>query len=54
MEYSSVRTQGEEFRVFNAEEALKKALDNLKLSIDECEAEITHDNLPEFMLTKIK
>jgi light-regulated signal transduction histidine kinase (bacteriophytochrome) len=46
LEYSSVGTQVEEFNDFNAEESLKKALDNLKLSSTECEAEITHDALP--------
>ena len=46
LEYSSVKTHGEEFNDFNAEEALKNALDNLKLFSTECEAEITYDALP--------
>ena len=39
-------TRGEEFREFNAEEALSYALLNLKSAIDECHAEVTYDSLP--------
>ena len=47
-------TQGEEFKDFNAEEALDNALSNLKSSIEECHAEVTHDSLPVFMLMKAR
>ena len=46
MEYSRVGTKGEEFKDFNAEEALKHALSNLKSSIDECHADVISDSLP--------
>ncbi|MGZ7068922.1 MAG: PAS domain S-box protein, partial [Methanobacterium sp.] len=46
LEYSRVGTQGEEFKEFNSEEALNIAFDNLKSSIEECNAEVTHDKLP--------
>ena len=46
LEYSRVGTHGGEFQDFNAEEALKKVLDDLQLFSTECEAEITHDALP--------
>ncbi len=46
LEYSRVGTQKNEFKYFNAEDALKSALENLKVSIAECNAEITYDTLP--------
>ncbi len=49
LDYSRVGTQGEEFKDFNAEEALDNALTNLKSSIEECHAEVTHDSLPNIV-----
>jgi light-regulated signal transduction histidine kinase (bacteriophytochrome) len=58
LEYSRVGTKGEEFREFNAEEALNTALLGLKSSIDECHAEVTHEPLPvinadEYQITRV-
>jgi len=47
LDYSRVGTQGGKFRKFSSEEALSTALSNLHSSIEECQAEVTHDNLPE-------
>lgn len=46
LDYSHVGTQGSKFNEFNAEEALKGALYNLKSSIEGCNAEITYDSMP--------
>ncbi|HML04245.1 MAG TPA: PAS domain S-box protein [Methanobacterium sp.] len=46
LDYSRAGTRGEEFKEFDAEEALKIALSNLQSSIKENNAEITHDPLP--------
>jgi len=47
LDYSRVGTRGDEFKVFNSEDALDHALINLRSAIEECHAEITHDPLPE-------
>ncbi len=44
--YSRVGTRGRELAPTNVEAALQRALDNLRASIDEAGAEITHGNLP--------
>jgi light-regulated signal transduction histidine kinase (bacteriophytochrome) len=46
LDYSRVGTRGGEFKEFSAEDALNNALSNLQSSIEECNAEITHDPLP--------
>jgi light-regulated signal transduction histidine kinase (bacteriophytochrome) len=46
LDYSRVGTQGGEFKDFSAEEVLSVVSYNLKVSIEECRAEITHDPLP--------
>lgn len=46
LDYSRVGTQEEEFKEFNANSALDNALNNLKSSIIECNAEVTYDSLP--------
>ncbi len=46
LDYSRVDTQGGEFKDFRAEEVLNVVSYNLKVSIEECRAEITHDPLP--------
>jgi light-regulated signal transduction histidine kinase (bacteriophytochrome) len=46
LQYSKVTTQAKEFKPVNVEEVLDTALQNLKSSIDENNAEITHNNLP--------
>ncbi len=46
LEYSRVGTKGEKFREFNAEESLRTAIYNLRTSIDENNALISHDPLP--------
>ncbi|MGZ7136444.1 MAG: PAS domain S-box protein, partial [Methanobacterium sp.] len=46
LDYSRVGTQGEEFKEFDSEDALNNTLSNLKSSIEECNAEVTHDKLP--------
>jgi len=43
----SLGTHGGKFRKFSSEEARNNALSNLQSSIEECQAEVTHDNLPE-------
>lgn len=45
--YSRIMTQGKEFDVMDMEEALDHVTINLKVSIDETHAEITHDPLPK-------
>ena len=49
LDYSRVGTKGGEFNVFNAEDALNTALINLKSSLEECHAEVTHDSLPDIV-----
>ena len=44
--YSRVTTKGNEFKNIKMEEALEQALVNLKISIEENNAIITHDSLP--------
>ena len=46
LKYSRVQTRGEEFKPTDVQNALDKALFNLKVTIDENNAEITHDKLP--------
>ncbi|MGZ4857512.1 MAG: PAS domain-containing sensor histidine kinase, partial [Methanobacteriaceae archaeon] len=46
LDYSRVGTRGEEFKDFNAEEALDTALTNLKSPIEECHVEVLYDSLP--------
>lgn len=47
LEYSRIMTKGEEFREINTTEALNEALFYLKSIIEECNVEITHDELPQ-------
>ena len=47
LKYSRVQTRGEEFKQVNVQHALEQALFNLKVTIEESNAEITHDELPE-------
>ncbi|MGZ7120191.1 MAG: sensor histidine kinase, partial [Methanobacterium sp.] len=49
LNYSHVGKPGEEFQEFNAEDALNTVLSNLESSIDECHAEVTHDQLPNIV-----
>ncbi len=49
LEYSRVTSKGKEFQPVNVNEVLDKVLQNLKTSIDENNAEITHDKLPTVM-----
>ena len=49
LDYSRVGTQGKEFNEFNAEDALNRALTNLKSSIEECHAEVTYGPLPNII-----
>ena len=44
--YSRVGTRGEKFQLISAEEALKDALYDLKITIKENKVEITHNKLP--------
>jgi len=46
LDYSRVGTRGDEFKEFNASNALNSALLNLKSSIEESNAEIIFDELP--------
>ena len=46
LDYSRVGTRGEEFKEFNANEALNHAILTLNSSIEDNNAEITHDSLP--------
>ena len=46
LDYSRVGTKGKDFSEFSVEDALDKAISNLESSIQECHAEVTHDNLP--------
>ncbi len=48
LDYSRMGTSGEE-KEFNAEEALETALTNLKSSIEELSAEVTHEKLPNIV-----
>ena len=54
LEYSRVTTKGEEFQQVDMEEVLDNALQNLKSSIEENNAEITHDKLPTVMADKVQ
>ncbi|MGZ7044665.1 MAG: PAS domain-containing sensor histidine kinase, partial [Methanobacterium sp.] len=47
LDYSRIGTKGKEFTKFNAENALNTALSNLQSSIEDCDAEITHDAFPD-------
>ncbi|MEO1561066.1 MAG: ATP-binding protein, partial [Cyanobacteria bacterium J06632_19] len=47
--YSKVDMQGIEFTLTSAEEALEKALNNLRRRIEQTGAKITHDELPTVM-----
>jgi len=44
--YSRVTTHGKEFEAIDCDAVLEKVLNNLKVSIEECSAEITHNHLP--------
>ncbi|HML06108.1 MAG TPA: PAS domain S-box protein, partial [Methanobacterium sp.] len=46
LQYSRVETRGGEFKPTNVQNALDSALSNLKLTIEENSAKITHDKLP--------
>ena len=46
LKYSRVGTKGKSFVPMSAETALNEALDNIKVTIDETQAVITHDQLP--------
>ncbi|MGB9936590.1 MAG: PAS domain S-box protein [Methanobacterium sp.] len=46
LEYSRVGSRGEEFKEFNAEDALKTSLISLESSIKDNNVEITYDSLP--------
>lgn len=46
LQYSRVQTKGGEFTSTDIQKALDQALSNLKVSIEENNAEITHDELP--------
>ncbi|MGF7117608.1 PAS domain S-box protein [Methanobacterium oryzae] len=46
LKYSRVGTRGDEFKEFSAEKALNNALYSLQSSIEECNAEVTYDQLP--------
>jgi len=46
LDYFRVGTRGNEFKNFNAEDALDAALSNLHSSIGKIKAEVTYDNLP--------
>ncbi|MGZ7209459.1 MAG: sensor histidine kinase, partial [Methanobacterium sp.] len=46
LEYSRLDTQGEEFKDFNAEEALNNALNHLNSSIEESHVEVIYNPLP--------
>lgn len=49
LEYSRVMTKGGEFKEMDANKALDNALFNLNGIIGECNAEITHDELPKIV-----
>ncbi len=49
LEYSRVETRGQPFEPVDCESLLKQTVDNLRHSIDESTAEITHDQLPTVM-----
>jgi PAS domain S-box-containing protein len=46
LRYSRVQTKGEEFKPIDVRNALNQAIFDLKISIEENNAEITHDELP--------
>lgn len=50
--YSRVTTKGKEFKVVDLEKVLDESLFNLKLSIEENGASISHDPLPDVMADK--
>ena len=52
LDYSQVGTQKRKFTEFDSQEALNNALINLHSSIEECNAEITHDKLPAITADK--
>lgn len=49
LEYSRVTTMGKEFKQVNTEEILQKTISNLHSAIEENDAEISYDELPELM-----
>ena len=54
LEYSRVATKGAEFQQVDTEEVLDNVLQNLKSSIEENNAEITHDELPTVIADKVQ
>jgi light-regulated signal transduction histidine kinase (bacteriophytochrome) len=52
LEYSRVGTQGEDFQPTNVEKVLENVLSNLRVTINENDAVITHDNLPTVIADK--
>ncbi len=47
LDYSRVMTRGKPFEAVDANVVVRTALANLKMSVDECGAEVTMDTLPE-------
>jgi signal transduction histidine kinase len=54
LRYSRVMTKGKEFEPVNIEDVLDDVLGNLKMFIEENNAEITHDNLPTVMADRLQ
>ncbi len=49
LQYSRVGTHAKPFESVDCEVLLEQALANLRISIEDCHAEVTHDTLPEVM-----
>jgi light-regulated signal transduction histidine kinase (bacteriophytochrome) len=49
LEYSRVTTRGKEFKLVNTEEILQKTISNLCAAIEESDAEVSYEKLPEIM-----
>jgi light-regulated signal transduction histidine kinase (bacteriophytochrome) len=54
LEYSRVGTRGKPFAQTNCDDILAAALANLKLAIEESDATVTHDPLPEIMADPVQ
>jgi light-regulated signal transduction histidine kinase (bacteriophytochrome) len=52
LEYSRVTSQEEEFKLTNTEEIIEEIISDLQITIEENNAEITYDSLPEIWADK--
>jgi light-regulated signal transduction histidine kinase (bacteriophytochrome) len=54
LEYSRVRTRGQTPTITDGEEVLTHTLNNLKIAIQECNAQVTHGPMPRILADEIQ